>query len=93
LTDIYTFQLAIYAAAGRGEGLKVDAAYLHALKEGERRGVPVDSVAVRVAKKRADVLIEGIVGGEFPERPEVSKCRGCDVRAICKHAKCSKYDL
>src|SRR5262249_24430584 len=91
--DIYAFQLAIYAAAGRGEGLKVDAAYLHALKEGERRGVPVDTVAVKVAKKRADVLIEGIVGGEFPERPEASKCRGCDVRAICKHAKCGKYDL
>jgi DNA helicase-2/ATP-dependent DNA helicase PcrA len=91
--DIFAFQLAIYTAAGRGEGLTVDAAYLHVLKEGERRGVPVDSVAVKVAKKRADVLIEGIVGGEFPERSEASKCRSCDVRAICKHAKCGKYDL
>src|SRR5262249_57099714 len=68
--DIYAFQLAIYTAAGRGEGLRVDAAYLHALKEGERRGVPVDSVAVKVARKRADVLIEGIVDGDFPARPE-----------------------
>ncbi|HEV3260504.1 MAG TPA: ATP-dependent DNA helicase [Gemmataceae bacterium] len=91
--DIFAFQLAIYAAAGRGEGLKVDAAYLHALKEGKRRSVPVDSVAVRVARKRADVLIEGIAGGEFPARPEASKCRSCDVRAICKYAKCGKYDL
>ena len=91
--DMFAFQLAIYAAAGRGEGLIVDAAYLHALKEGERRGVPVDNVAVKVARKRAEVLIEGIVAGEFPARPEASKCRKCDMRAICKHAKCGKYDL
>lgn len=91
--DIFGFQLAIYASAGRGEGLKVDAAYLHHLKEGERRGMPVDKVAVKVARKRADVLIEGIVDGDFPARPETSKCRSCDMRAICKHAKCSKYDL
>ena len=91
--DIFAFQLAIYASAGRGEGLVVDAAYLHHLKEGERRGVPVDKVAVKVARKRADVLIEGIVEGDFPARPEASKCRSCDVRAICKHAKCGKYDL
>ncbi len=91
--DIFAFQLAIYASAGRGEGLDVDAAYLHHLKEGERRGVPVDRVAVKVARKRADVLIEGIGEGEFPARPEASKCRTCDMRAICKHAKCGKYDI
>ena len=91
--DIFGFQLAIYAAAGRGEGLNVDAAYLHHLKEGERRGMPVDKVAVKVARKRADTLIEGIVDGDFPARPEAAKCRSCDMRAICQHAKCSKYDL
>jgi DNA helicase-2/ATP-dependent DNA helicase PcrA len=91
--DIFGFQLAIYASAGRGEGLNVDAAYLHHLKEGERRGVPVDNVAVKVARMRADILIEGIVGGEFPARPEKSKCRSCDMRAICRHALCGKYDL
>jgi DNA helicase-2/ATP-dependent DNA helicase PcrA len=91
--DIFAFQLAIYAAAGRGEGLKVKVAYLHALKESERHNIPVDSVAVRVARRRADVLIEGIVAGEFPARPESSKCRTCDVRAVCKHAQCGKYDF
>src|SRR6266536_3462075 len=29
--DVFAFQLAIYAAAGRGEGLNVEAAYLHEL--------------------------------------------------------------
>ena len=33
---VFAFQLAIYAAAGRGEGLDVQAAYLHRLKEGDR---------------------------------------------------------
>jgi DNA helicase-2/ATP-dependent DNA helicase PcrA len=91
--DVFGFQLAIYAAAGRGEGLNVRAAYLHALKDGDRRNVPVDNVAVRHARARADVLIEGIVAGEFPPRPQAEKCKSCDMRAICKHAKCSKYDL
>lgn len=89
----FAFQLAIYAAAGRGEGLNIDAAYLHVLKESERRPVPVDSIAVRKAKRQAIALIEGIAAGEFPERPEAAKCKKCDVRAICKHAEIGKYDL
>ncbi len=59
----------------------------------ERRRLPVDTVAVRVAKMRADVLIEGIVGGEFPERPETLKCMACDMGTLCKHAVCGKCNL
>jgi DNA helicase-2/ATP-dependent DNA helicase PcrA len=91
--DIHGFQLAIYTAAGRGEGLNVKAAYLHALKESARRPVPVDNPAVKKARNRALTLIESIAEGEFPARPEKTKCTGCDMRAICKHAECSKYDL
>lgn len=91
--DIFAFQLAIYAAAGRGEGLNVDAAYLHSLKESNRIPVPVDTVKQKVARLRADALMESIVDGEFPPRPEASKCKACDMRAICKHAECSKYDF
>ena len=91
--DIAGFQLAIYTAAGRGEGLDVRAAYLHALKAGERRSLPVDKAAVRKARKRAESIIESIAAGEFEERGDKEKCTGCDMRALCKHAKCSKYDL
>jgi len=91
--DIHGFQLAIYAAAGRGEGLDVKAAYLHTLKAGERRSLPVDKAAVRKARKRAESIIESIAEGEFEERGDKEKCAGCDMRALCKHAKCSKYDL
>lgn len=90
--DVYAFQLAIYAEAGRGEGLKVEAAYLHHLKESRRTAVTVDKVAGRLARNRADALIQGIRAGDFPARPEQSKCRSCDMRAICKHAQCGKYD-
>ena len=84
--DIFAFQLAIYAAAGRGEGLDVQAAYLHALKENERRAVPVGEHEVSAARNRAGTLIEGISAGEFPAKPEKEKCKRCDVRSICKHA-------
>jgi DNA helicase-2/ATP-dependent DNA helicase PcrA len=91
--DIHGFQLAIYAAAGRGEGLNVKAAYLHALKASARRPIPVDNPAVKKARTRALALIESISEGEYPARPEKAKCTGCDMRAICKHTECSKYDL
>ena len=88
--DVFAFQLAVYAAAGRGEGLNVTAAYLHHLNSAQRRYVLIGDEKVSEAKERADVLIDGIVQGEFPARPEKSKCRGCDMRSICKHAKGSK---
>ncbi len=91
--DLYAFQLAIYAGAGRGEGLNVEAGYVHMLKENERRGFPIDVVAVKVARGRADVLIDGIREGLFPARPDQEKCKRCDVKAICGHAKIGKYDL
>jgi DNA helicase-2/ATP-dependent DNA helicase PcrA len=91
--DVFAFQLAIYATAGRGEGLDVTSAYLHSLKESERKNVPVDEPTLFDARSRADKLIAGIVTGEFPPKPETTKCRSCDMRSICKHAQCSQYDL
>jgi DNA helicase-2/ATP-dependent DNA helicase PcrA len=91
--DIFAFQLAVYTAAGRGEGLDVAAAYLHSLKDSDRKPVPVDNIAVNVARRRADTLIEGIVAKQFPARPQLEKCKICDMRAICKHAICGKYDI
>jgi DNA helicase-2/ATP-dependent DNA helicase PcrA len=90
--DIFAFQLAVYAAAGRGEGLDVAAAYLHHLNTAQRRNVLIEDEKVNKAKERADSLIDGLVQGKFPARPEASKCRGCDVRSICKHAKCGNHD-
>lgn len=91
--DVFAFQLAIYVAAGRGEGLDVTAAYLHGLKESTRKTVPVDAGSIDRARQRADALIDGIAARRFPARPEGVKCRACDMRAICRHAQCDKYDI
>jgi DNA helicase II / ATP-dependent DNA helicase PcrA len=90
---VFAFQLAIYAAAGRGEGLKVDAAYLHQLKEGDRESVAVDGPTTEAAKDKAAQLIAGMAAGDFPAKAHRKKCRGCDVRAVCGSAACGKRDL
>lgn len=90
--DVFAFQLAIYAAAGRGEGVDVTKAYLHELTPGTRREVPVDSPATTVARTRASALVNGVLAGAFPPRPNSRRCKRCDVKAICRHAKVSKYD-
>jgi DNA helicase-2/ATP-dependent DNA helicase PcrA len=90
--DVFAFQLAIYTAAGRGEGINVQSAYLHELKDSARHTIPVDPPVTDAAKVRANALIESIVGGQFPAKPEKAKCRTCDVRAVCKDAVCGKYD-
>ena len=93
---VFAFQLAVYAAAGRGEGLNVDAAYLHYLNErrgaAQRKNVLIGDESVKEAQKKADSLIDGIVQGQFPPHPTTVRCRGCDVRDICKHAKCGRRD-
>jgi len=91
--DIFAFQLAIYAAAGRGEGMNVQAAYLHRLNEADRFTVSVHDTVTDAARLRANDLIENVVTGNFPAKPELKKCRTCDVRAVCKDARCGKYDL
>ncbi len=91
--DLFAFQLAVYAAAGQGEGANVEAAYLHELKESKRVPIPVDSVKQKVARARADLLMQSIAIGEFPHRAELAKCTQCDMKAICKDAEVGKYDM
>jgi len=90
--DVFAFQLAVYAAAGRGEGLDVSAAYLHHLNSAQRSNVDLGGEVIKEAQEKANSLIDGIGQGKFPARPEASKCRGCDVRGICKHAR-GKHDF
>jgi DNA helicase-2/ATP-dependent DNA helicase PcrA len=79
----YRLQLAVYAAAGRGEGLNVDAAYLHELRDGTRK--PVEIQAERTAHAVAQVarLVGEIRQASYQPRPEVSKCSACEFRTIC----------
>ena len=91
--EAYEFQLAVYAAAGRGEGLDVNAAYLHELGSGVRREVPIGEEQTSAAVARLGELARKIRRGEFTPQPETDKCLKCDFRRICTHAKCDEWDL
>ncbi len=86
--DVFAFQLAIYAAAGRREGINVAATYIHDLSAGVRIPVNVDETRVAAAKAHAETLVLGLAARQFPPKPEKKKCTGCDVRFFCKHGRC-----
>jgi DNA helicase-2/ATP-dependent DNA helicase PcrA len=81
----YRLQLAVYAAAGRGEGLQVDAAYLHELRDGLRSGVDIEPGTIAVAVGTVARSVAAIRRGAYPPRPEAARCRACDFRRICAH--------
>lgn len=87
---LHEFQLAIYSAAGRGEGLDIRAAYLHDLGRGRRTEVPAGPDEASAARRQASKLIEGIRRRRL--RPRKGRhCQGCDVRLIC--VNCPERDL
>jgi DNA helicase-2/ATP-dependent DNA helicase PcrA len=85
--DRYEQQLAVYAAAGRGEGLSVTAAYLHELNDGERHAVDISDKPISAAVAQVSAAMKDIRQGKFVASPEPKKCKGCDYRMVCSHAK------
>ena len=75
-----------YAAAARGEGLAVEAAYLHELKDGTRRPVDVSEPAAREAVAEVTRSLDAVRRGKYRPRPEAARCKGCDFRPVCPHA-------
>ena len=90
--DRYEQQLAVYAAAGRGEGLDVTAAYLHELNDGARRAVDISAKPIAEAVAQVSIAMKGIREGQFTASPEDKKCKGCDYRLVCTHAKLRPAD-
>ena len=91
--DLFAFQLAVYAAAGRGEGLNVDAAYLHQLRDSVRRPIDVSPPVVSDAVMRVNRIVQGLKEADYPAKPEIVKCRRCTLRCLCRHALCDPLDL
>jgi DNA helicase-2/ATP-dependent DNA helicase PcrA len=81
----YRRQLAVYTAAGRGEGLNVEAAYLHELRDGTRHGVDVADAATAHASDTMARAVAGIRRGHFTASPEVDTCGRCDFLRLCRH--------
>ncbi|MFH0944264.1 MAG: ATP-dependent DNA helicase [Planctomycetota bacterium] len=91
--ELFAFQLAVYTAAARGEGLEVEAAYLHDLKQSRRASVPIDDRTCKKARRRAEALIEGLRSARFDPKPTASRCNRCDVRYVCKDTACHRQKL
>ncbi|MCP4200948.1 MAG: ATP-dependent helicase [bacterium] len=81
----YRQQLAVYTAAGRGEGLNVEAAYLHELRDGTRHQVATDTATTEAAVSAISTGLANIRRGHFPATPEADKCTACDFRRVCSH--------
>lgn len=81
----YHQQLAVYAAAGRGEGLDVAAGYLHELKDGTRKNVDICDKTTDFAIKSLEKSIDGIRKGKFNPCPELNRCSKCDYRLVCRY--------
>jgi DNA helicase-2/ATP-dependent DNA helicase PcrA len=81
-------QLKAYAAAARGEGHEVRAAWLHDLtadKDHARHAVQTAAPLVSAATAALDGMAQGIRARKF--LPVAGKhCRICDVRLLCRHA-------
>lgn len=82
----FALQLAVYTAAGRGEGLTVEAAYLHDLHTGDRRDVNVGEGVTRTAVEKVGALAAGIRRGAFPAKPTKESCGACDLTRVCRHS-------
>jgi DNA helicase-2/ATP-dependent DNA helicase PcrA len=81
-------QLKVYAAAARGEGFDVRAAYLHDLtahKSDARVQVPTGAAEVAAATATLSKLARGIRQRAFAATPGEA-CGRCDVRGVCRSA-------
>ena len=82
--ESHDFQLQVYTDAGRREGLDVDRAFVHELRDGQRFPVPVDEPHVKTAEDLVRELVKGMRRRQYIAKPG-KVCSRCDVKPICKH--------
>jgi len=85
--EIEPLQLQVYVDAGRREGLTVQGAFIHDMSTTARHNVAVDIASVASAESTVIATAEALKQRDFTPKPELSKCRACDVRSICGSAK------
>lgn len=88
----FAFQLSVYAAAGRAEGLDVQAAYLHHLEESARTEVPIAPKDTAKAVAKVEGLVRELREALFVAKPEKKRCEPCEYRRLCRHAPVSPWD-
>lgn len=82
----HALQLQVYADAGRREGLDVRGAYVHDLKAASRDPIPIDQETVDEAEAAVITAAEQLRAREYEPNPG-TRCRRCEVRTICPHAR------
>lgn len=82
----YAKQLTIYAAAGRQEGLEVDACYVHELKTSERQPVDIAAQNTDAAVTWAASRFGEIASGVYPPNAEEARCKKCDFKLVCRNS-------
>lgn len=77
-------QIQLYARAAQqtlSENAKTGA--VHLLKDNHRISVPVTDEALDAAIGNLEWAVQGILEGDYPMRPDATKCAKCDFQAIC----------
>ncbi|HEX4166798.1 MAG TPA: ATP-dependent DNA helicase [Bryobacteraceae bacterium] len=82
----YREQLRIYSLAGRAEGLEVEAAYLHELKDATRTAVDISDQAAQLALDNVATRLALLRRSQFDPKPSPDRCRACEYLHICAHA-------
>ncbi len=90
--DVFAFQLAVYAAAGRGEGLNIDAALLHHLDASNRTNVDITTSATKKAVQKVEGMMNDLRKSTYVAKPEKKKCGACEYRKLCKHAPVDPWE-
>jgi DNA helicase-2/ATP-dependent DNA helicase PcrA len=85
--EVEPLQLQVYADAGRREGLTVRGAVIEDMATEIGHEVSVDPATVAAAEVRVAGIAQALKQRDFTPKPEVSKCRRCDVRSVCRAAK------
>jgi len=85
--DNHRFQLQIYSAAARAEGLNVRGAYLHDLGSGSspRTAIDIGTPECDASLQRVNTLFGNLARRAFPANPGVDKCTRCDLNRLCPH--------
>jgi DNA helicase II / ATP-dependent DNA helicase PcrA len=88
----YKEQLRIYTSAGRGEGLEVEAAYLHELRDGTRSSIDISEAVSAEAVADVSSRLGSLRKGHFEPKPDVDRCGPCEYRYVCAHAPAGAVD-
>ena len=79
----HEFQLQVYVDAGRREGLHVERAFVHDLRDATRTAVPTAEADIKTAEDLVNDLLGNMRARSFAAKPGPA-CVNCDVRTICK---------